>query len=212
MRQSGSPESAALYSPTMIPPSPSPRNRPIRRDFANSCRRRLRAFPAAPALACLRAFPTALSLVCLLAVAGAAPLSAQYRFGVSVFGASMAALVGEYRWGDRGVEVQVGTWRLRDVSVSVTAKQYLGSRSVEPFVGLGLWGIVAREEGGTGAGLVARVPVGVGWDFASRHNAAFTIHLNRALAVRRPGAGEGPPLRTSLVPLPEFSYRWQDAN
>ncbi len=200
MHQSGSPESAALYSPTMIPPSPSCRNRPIRRDFATS-RRRL----ARPIL-------SGVALACLLAVAGAAPLSAQYRFGVSLFGASMAALVGEYRWDNRGVEVQVGTWRLRDISVSVTAKQYLGSRSVEPFVGVGLWGIVAREEEGTGAGLVARLPVGAGWDFASGHNAAFTIHLNRALAVRRPGAGEGPPLRTSLVPLPEFSYRWRDAN
>lgn len=201
MHQPGSPESAALYSPTMIPPSPSPRNRPIRRGFATSRPWRL-APPILPAL----------SLACLLTVAGAAPLSAQYRFGVSVFGASMAALVGEYRWDNRGVEVQVGTWRLRDVSVSVTAKQYLGSRAVEPFVGVGLWGIVAREEEGTGAGLVARLPVGVGWDFASGHNAAFTIHLNRALAVKRPGAGEGLPLRTSLVPLPEFSYRWQHPN
>ena len=200
MHQPGSPESAGLYSPTMIPPSPFPRNRPIRRDFGTS-RPRL-----APAIL------PALSLACLLAVAGAAPLSAQYRFGVSLFGASMAALVGEYRWDRQGVEVQVGTWRLRDVSVSVTAKQYLGSRSVEPFVGVGLWGIVAREEEGTGAGLVARVPVGAGWDFASGHNAAFTIHLNRALAVKRPGAGEGPPLRTSLVPLPEFSYRRWDSN
>lgn len=184
----------------MIPPSPSPRNRPIRRDLGTSWRRR------APAI-----LPT-LSLACLLAGAGAAPLSAQYRFGVSAFGASMVALVGEYRWDNRGMEVQVGTWRLRDLSVSVTAKQYLGSRSVEPFVGFGLWGIVAREEGGTGAGLVARLPVGAGWDFGSRHNAAFTIHLNRALAVKRPGAEEGPPLRTSLVPLPEFSYRRWDSN
>jgi len=184
----------------MIPPSPARRNRPIRRDVGTSWRRRL------PAIL------PALSLGCLLAVAGAAPLSAQYRFGVSLFGSSMAGLVGEYRWGDRGLEVQVGTWRLRDLSVSVTAKQYLGSRSVQPFVGAGLWGIVAREEGGTGAGLVARLPVGVGWDFGSRHNAAFTLHLNRALAVKRPGEGEGPPLRTSLVPLPEFSYRWQHSN
>lgn len=201
MHQPGSQESATLYSPTMIPPSPSLRNRPIRRG-ADGPRRRI-----------LPAFLPALSLSCLLIVVAAAPLSAQYRFGVSAFGASMVALVGEYRWGNRGLEVQVGTWRLRDLSVSVTAKQYLGSRSLEPFLGFGLWGIVAREEDGTGAGLVARLPVGVGWDFGSRHNAAFTIHLNRALAVKRPaGAEQAPPLRTSLVPLPEFSYRWRDSN
>lgn len=145
----------------------------------------------------------------MLMVLATAPASAQYRFGISVFGASMVALVAEYRWAHQGLEVQAGTWRLRDLSLAVTARQYIGSSSLEPFVGAGLWAITAREDGGTGFGLVARLPVGVGWDFGSRHNAAFTVHLNRALAVKRPGPGEGRPLRTGIVPLPEFSYRWR---
>ena len=153
--------------------------------------------------------PRALPLAVMLIVLSAAPVSAQYRFGVSLFGASLVALVAEYRWDHQGLEVQAGTWRFRDLSLAVTARQYVGSSSVEPFVGAGLWAITARQDGGTGFGLVARLPVGVGWDFGSRHNAAFTVYLNRALAVRRPGPGEGRPLRTGLVPLPEFSYRWR---
>ena len=119
------------------------------------------------------------------------------------------ALVVEHRWAHQGLEVQLGTWGFRDVSVSVTAKQYAGSYSVEPFVGAGLWGVVARAEAGTGLGLIARFPVGVSWDFASRHNAAFTIFLNRALAVKRPDPENLRPPRTTLIPLPELSYRWQ---
>lgn len=142
-------------------------------------------------------------------VLGAAPVSAQYRFGISVFGASMVALVAEQRWEHQGLEVQLGTWRLRDLSLAVTARQYVGSSALEPFVGAGLWAIMAREDGGNGFGLVARLPVGVGWDFGSRHNVAFTVHLNRALAVKRPSPEEGRSLRTGLVPLPEFSYRWR---
>lgn len=157
----------------------------------------------------LPAIPRALALSFTLIVLTAAPVSAQYRFGISVFGASMVALVAEYRWDHQGLEVQVGTWRLRDLSLAVTARQYVGSSSVEPFLGAGLWAITAREDGGTGFGLVARLPVGVGWDVGSRHNAAFTVYLNRALAVKRPGPEEGRPLRTGLVPLPEFSYRWR---
>ena len=180
----------------MTPPLPRPPDSPARDDFRTPRRRRLPA-----------TVPT-LSLSFMLVVLAAAPVSAQYRFGVSVFGASMVALVGEYRWAHQGLEVQAGTWRFRDLSLSVTARQYVGSRSLEPFVGAGLWAIAARQEEGTGFGLVARFPVGLGWDFGSRHNAALTVHLNRALAVRRPGPDEGRPLRTSLVPLPEFSYRW----
>ncbi len=181
----------------MTPPLSRPPDRAVRDGFRAPRRRRLPA--TLPAL----------SLACVLIVLTAAPVSAQYRFGVSVFGASMVALVAEYRWDHQGLEVQAGTWRLRDLSLAVTAKQYVGSSSIEPFVGAGLWAITARQDGGTGFGLVARLPVGVGWDFGSRHNAAFTIHLNRALAVKRPGPEEGRPLRTGLVPLPEFSYRWR---
>lgn len=181
----------------MTPPLSRPHDRAAR-DGSRTPRRR--RFPG---------IPRALALSFTLIVLAAAPVSAQYRFGVSVFGASMVALVAEYRWDHQGLEVQAGTWRLRDLSLAVTAKQYVGSSSIEPFVGAGLWAVTARQDGGTGFGLVARLPVGVGWDFASRHNAAFTVHLNRALAVKRPGPEEGRPLRTGLVPLPEFSYRWR---
>ena len=153
-----------------------------------------------------------LRTLCLAgAVAFAAPdtAAAQYRFGVSFGGASTIAFVAEHRWEHLGLELQAGTWRFRDLSMSVTAKQYVGSYSVEPYIGAGLWGIVARAEEGTGVGLIARLPVGLSWDFASQHSAAFTVYLNRALALKRPDPEDRRPPRTTLIPLPEFSYRWQ---
>ena len=165
------------------------------------------SFFASPA----RALRT-LSVAGAFFVAATPPASAQYRFGVSVGGASTIALVVEHRWAHQGLEVQAGTWQFRDLSLSVTGKQYVGSYSVEPFVGAGLWGIIARAEEGTGFGLIARLPVGLGWDIASRHNTALTIYLNRALALRRPDPEDTRPPRTTLIPLPEFSYRWQSGN
>ena len=149
------------------------------------------------------------SLVLAAAVAAVAAQSvaAQYRFGVSAGGASTLALVAEYRWPHQGVEVQLGTWGFRDVSLSATAKQYLGSSAVEPFAGVGLWVMAASSEKGRGYGLLARVPVGFDVWFADRHSASVTVYLNRALALRRPDPEDLRPPRARLVPLPEFAYR-----
>lgn len=156
--------------------------------------------------------PTAAALCGLLAaVAFSAPLQtlqAQYRYGVSLGGASTVALVVERRWEHQGLEFQIGTWAFRDLSMSVTGKQYIGSNDVQPFVGLGLWGLVAFAEEGRGYGLIGRAPVGLDWTFTGAHSAALTIYLNRALALRRPDPEDQRPPRAALIPLPEFSYRW----
>jgi len=136
-------------------------------------------------------------------------VSAQYRFGVSFGGASTVALVVEHRWAHQGLEVQAGTWQFRDLSLSVNARQYVGSYKVEPFVGIGLWGLVARTEEGTGYGLIARFPTGLNWDIGSRHAVSMNIYLNRALALKRPDPEDRRPPRTTLIPLPELSYRYR---
>lgn len=150
--------------------------------------------------------------LCTLTTATTGAATAQYRFGVSFGGASTAALVVEYRWAHQGLEVQAGTWKFRDLSLSVNARQYVGSYSVEPFVGFGLWGLVARTEEGTGYGLIARFPTGLNWDIGSRHAVSMNIYLNRALALKRPDPEDRRPPRTTLIPLPELSYRFRSGS
>ncbi len=142
--------------------------------------------------------------------AGFAPhsVSAQYRVGVVLGGTSAWGVLVEHRWERQGLEVHVGTWSFRDLSLSITAKQYMGSNAIEPYVGAGLWGIVARTEEGTGYGLIARLPVGLNWEFVTRHSAGFAIHFNRALALRRPDPADQRAPRAAFIPLPEVSYRW----
>lgn len=134
--------------------------------------------------------------------------AAQYRVGVVMGGTGAWGLLVEYRWKRQGLEFQAGTWSFRDLSLAVTAKQYVGSNAVEPYVGAGLWGIVGKAEEGTGYGLIARLPVGLDWEFVSRHSAGFAIHLNRALALKRPDPADRRPPRSAVIPLPEVSYRW----
>ncbi len=142
------------------------------------------------------------------ALALPATVEAQYRFGFSLGGAGTVALVVEHRWEHQGLEFQVGTWGFRDISISVTGKQYVGSSAVEPFIGVGLWALVANAEEGTGYGLVGRIPVGLDWNVTGAHSAAVTIYMNRALALRRPDPEDQRPPRAAWIPLPEFSYRW----
>ena len=144
--------------------------------------------------------------VCL--AVGPAGLRAQYRLGISAGGASSVALIAEYRWAHQGIEVQLGTWGFRDASVSVTAKQYVGSYAVAPYVGLGLWGMTARAEAGRGFGLIGRFPVGFEWSFAEKHAVSVALYMNRALALRRPDPDDQRPPRAAFIPLPEFGYRW----
>ena len=136
------------------------------------------------------------------------PVEAQTRYGLSLGGASTVALIVERRWDHQGLELQVGTWAFRDLSVSVTGKQYIGSNDAAPFIGAGLWSMVAFSEEGTGLGLIGRIPLGLDYTFSGPHSAALTIYMNRALALRRPDPEDQRPPRTALIPLPEFSYRW----
>lgn len=158
--------------------------------------------------AALRLLLFVFATACLAGAGPAAPAAGQYRFGVSAGGASTVALVVEYRWPHQGVELQLGTWGFRDASLALTAKQYIGSHAVEPFVGAGLWGILARAETGTGVGLIARFPAGFDARFSGNHWVSGAVHLNRALALRRPDPEDLRPPRRAFIPLPEFGYRW----
>ncbi len=147
-------------------------------------------------------------LLAMTALAGVARASAQHRFGISLGGAGFVSIVAEARRSHLGLEVALGTLRFRDLSVAVTGKQYVGSYAVQPYVGAGLWGIVAGSQAGTGFGLIGRLPIGLDWNFASGHSVGAALHFNRALLVKRPDPEDRRPPRGAFIPLPEIGYRW----
>jgi len=132
-----------------------------------------------------------------------------FRFGVTLGGISFVGLSVEYLRGSRGIDVTVGSWALRDVSLSVVGKQYLGPGSVRPFFGVGLWGVAAFPEEGTGSVLVLRAPVGMDWQIVKRSYLGAAMNINRGLWVHRSDPTDKTPLNKRLVPLPGFYYRWR---
>jgi hypothetical protein len=131
------------------------------------------------------------------------------RFGISFGGVSTAGLTVEFVRDNRSLDLTVGTWSFRDVSVSIVAKQYLGSRALQPFVGAGFWLVGASPpDGRLGLAAVFRVPVGLDWGVIDDHAIGMTVNVNRALWVRRTDPEDDLPLNHRLVPLPGVYYKY----
>lgn len=130
------------------------------------------------------------------------------RVGISFGGVSTVGLTLEFYRDTRSLDLTLGTWSFRDVSVSAVVKQYFGGRAARPFVGAGLW-VVAAAPGDdrTGWALVLRAPVGVDWAVADSHALGAVINVNRGLWVRRANPDDNVPMNKRLVPLPELYYR-----
>lgn len=162
--------------------------------------------------------PRSLVLALLLALASASPAGAQgsgagdgVRLGISFGGISTVGLVVELFDDTHAVEVALGTWSFRDLSVSAVYKEYFGGSRARPFVGAGLWVVAAwPAETGERAGLalVLRAPIGVDWSFVDDHALGPALNVNRGLAVRRSDPLDDLPMNQRFVPLPEVYYRF----
>ncbi len=131
------------------------------------------------------------------------------RFGISVGGISTIGVSVEFFRDSRSLDLTVGTWRFRDVSLSAVARQYLGAGAARPVVGLGLWTVAAKpaRDERLGWSLVVRAPIGVDWELSDPHAVGFFLNVNRGLWVRRSDPEDTAPLNRRLVPLPEVYWR-----
>lgn len=153
--------------------------------------------------------------ISLFVLITAVPVSAQgpnagsgTRLGVALGGISTLAVLVEFFDDSRSVEVAIGTWSFRDLSVSGVVKQYFGAGAAQPFVGAGLWAVVSSSpEERTGLALVFRAPIGVDWGLSSDHSLGAALSVNRGLAVRRSDPDDDLPMNNRLVPLPEIYYK-----
>jgi len=164
----------------------------------------------------LKSFTTLLVVLALLSLATPARAQAPgsgagdgVRFGISVGGISTVAFNVELFSGSRSIDLALGTWSFHDVSFSAVFKQYVFTTAARPFVGAGLWMVVASPAAErTGLALVLRAPVGVDWEVTDAHSLGAALNLNRGLVVRRTDPEDVLPMNKRLVPLPELYYRY----
>lgn len=134
-----------------------------------------------------------------------------FRFGISVGGISTAGVIFEFFDDDFSLDVNVGTWSFRDISVAVTVRHYFGASDVQPVAGLGLWGVLSLPESGeqTGMALMIQAPLGFDWETVDGHFVGGTLNINRGLWIRRTDPDDETPMNRRLVPLPGLYYRWR---
>ncbi|MGE0157845.1 MAG: hypothetical protein AB7T31_00460 [Gemmatimonadales bacterium] len=132
-----------------------------------------------------------------------------WRVGLTLGGISTVGVVVERFSDTHAVEVGLGTWAFHEISVSAVYKEYFFGSRVRPFVGGGLWAVIASPAGErTGVALVARVPIGAEWTFVDDHSIGAALDVNRVIAVRRTDPDDDLPPNGRIVPLPEAYYRF----
>ncbi|NNF11994.1 MAG: hypothetical protein HKN72_02145 [Gemmatimonadetes bacterium] len=150
--------------------------------------------------------------VCAVPALGQSPGAGDgVRIGVSFGGISTVALNVELYRDSNALDLALGTWSFRDLSVSAVAKHYFGASSARPVAGAGLW-IVTSWAGDErpGFAVVLRAPVGLDWAVdGSRHSVGAFLNVNRGLWVRRSDPQDQLPMNQRLVPLPELYYRYR---
>ncbi len=156
-------------------------------------------------------------LVLLFALAaggwGAVPLEGQdrtsdeIRVGISLGGTGFLGFITEYRRGDWGVELNLGSITFREIAVAISGKRYFTDGRIRPAVGLGLWSLTAWTEDGSGSVLILRAPLAVEWGVTGGHALGVEVGINRALAVNRLDPEDDTPPNTNIVPLPGLYYR-----
>lgn len=135
-----------------------------------------------------------------------------FRMGITAGGIGLVGLSFEFRWGNRSLDTNLATFGFKDVSVAVTAKQYFGGGDLQPFLGIGLWGVTAFPEDAaqrTGQTLLLRIPVGADWNLANSHSLGASLALNEGLWIRRADPSDDTPISHRPIPLPGFYYRGQ---
>lgn len=130
------------------------------------------------------------------------------RVGLVLGGQGLVGVSLEYFFEETSVDLTVGTWAFRDVTVTLVGKQYFGAGSLRPFVGGGLWWITAFEEEGTGMALLLHAPVGADWRVDGDHYLGLSINVNRGIAVSRGDPEDQRPMYGRIVPFPGFYYGW----
>lgn len=124
-------------------------------------------------------------------------------------GVGRYGVVVEYYSGANSVDLAVGTFAFRDLSLSVVGKRYLRANSPSPYAGIGLWVVTAKPPAGRrGVATVLRVPIGIDWRVVGSHHLGGAANVNRLLAVRRPDALDERPSSGRIIPLPGFYYRF----
>ena len=137
----------------------------------------------------------------------------ELRAGISLGGIGKLGLILELRRDNRSINFDLATFTQNDLGMAVTLRQYFRDGTLQPFVGLGLWGAKQFSDNSnetSGTSLLARAPLGVDWHLPGPpQSIGSNLALNRALYVRKsPSPIKQNENSRRIAPLPQFTYHY----
>lgn len=158
---------------------------------------------------------TLLAAALFVPIQGVAQEPDGVRIGLTVGGTGLLGVAVElFDDEGRALELSVGTWNFRDITVSVVGKALLGPGDLRPVLGAGLWLVAAApspddpEATRTGFTLLARAPIGFDWQVDGGNYLGLDVNVVRALWVHRTVPDDDRPPKPRLVPFPGLAYRF----
>jgi len=129
------------------------------------------------------------------------------RIGISLGGTHLVGLNLEYYFYENSIGLNFGSWEFQDLCVSLQLKRYFSSSPVQPYIGIGIWEVMAFSDTGIGYLTLLNFPAGVDWKFSENNYLGLEADLNYALYVT--ATGGSPSISRPFVFLPGVYYRYQ---
>lgn len=130
------------------------------------------------------------------------------RFGVSFGGTQFVGFSIEKFYGDNSLRLNLGVFEIEEICISLSVNRYLTTSDLRPFVGIGLWDVVAITPKGLGSLTLLNIPVGLDWNANGKHFLGAELDLNFSLFCIDPEKGSKK-LNRRFIPFPGIYYKYK---
>jgi hypothetical protein len=130
-----------------------------------------------------------------------------FRIGIQFGGTQFLGINIEKFYGDNSVRLNLGFFEVQEICISCSFNHYFLSSDVRPFVGIGLWDVLAITPGGIGSLTLLNVPIGVDWNVKNRHFLGAELDINYGIFCIDPEGQKE--IENIFLPFPGIYYKYR---
>jgi hypothetical protein len=148
-------------------------------------------------------------IIVLASISQTSPILANngYKIGISFGGSQFVALSVEKFFSDNSFRLNLGFFEIHEICLSGSFNHYFLSSKVRPFVGIGIWDVLAITPRGIGSLTLLNIPIGVDWNVKNRHFLGTEVDVNYGFFCIDPeGRKEAEKI---FLPFPGIYYKYK---
>lgn len=129
------------------------------------------------------------------------------RFGISLGGTQFVAFSIEKFYGDNSLRLNLGVFEIHEICISGSFNHYFLASQPRPFVGIGLWDVLAITPHGIGSLTLLTLPIGLDWNVKNRHFLGAELDINYGFFCIDPEGQKE--VEKIFLPFPGIYYKYQ---